>query len=90
MSCLLLVQEYMCEEPELLLIRPVPMPLHFFGRVTIAEHLFQGACRTFSKEFLHRTVENASVYISSVGRSPIPEPNCYSKVYNYLDTVGRG
>ncbi len=52
MSCLLHVQEYMYKEPKLLLIRPVTMPLHFFGRVTIAGHPFQGACRTFSKEFL--------------------------------------
>ena len=51
MSCLLYVQEYMYEEPKLLLIRPVTMPLHFFGRVTIEEHLLQGACRAFSKGF---------------------------------------
>ena len=51
MSCLLYVQEYMYEEPKLLLIRPFTMPLHFFGRVPIEGHLLQGACKAFSKAF---------------------------------------
>ena len=51
MSCLLHVQEYMYEVTQIVMNRPATIPLYFFGRVTIAEHLFQGACRAFSKGF---------------------------------------
>ena len=53
MSCLLHIQEYMYEVPQIVMNRPVITPLYFSGRVTIAEHLLQGACRASSKGFFY-------------------------------------